>query len=66
MWLQAHALHHPGIRPSCLFTLLCRPLRVTLPLLAHPLPAAAQVWIFVGLNKADPAAAVTLKQMDRH
>lgn len=25
-----------------------------------------KVWIFVGLNKADPAAAVTLKQMDRH
>lgn len=27
---------------------------------------ALQVWIFVGLNKADPAAAVTLRQMDRH
>ena len=27
---------------------------------------SAQVWIFVGLNKADPAAAVTLRQMDRH
>jgi hypothetical protein len=25
-----------------------------------------QVWIFIGLNKQDPAAAVTLKQMDRH
>lgn len=23
-------------------------------------------WIFVGLNKSDPAAAVTLRQMDRH
>jgi hypothetical protein len=23
-------------------------------------------WIFVGLNKEDPAAAVTLRQMDRH
>jgi CemA family len=23
-------------------------------------------WIFVGLNRADPAAAVTLKSMDRH
>ena len=23
-------------------------------------------WIFVGLNKIDPAAAVTLRQMDRH
>ena len=23
-------------------------------------------WIFVGLNKVDPAAAVTLRQMDRH
>ncbi|KAL4852856.1 Chloroplast envelope membrane protein [Chlorella vulgaris] len=25
-----------------------------------------KVWIFIGLNKQDPAAAVTLKQMDRH
>ncbi|PSC69171.1 Chloroplast envelope membrane [Micractinium conductrix] len=25
-----------------------------------------KVWIFIGLNKEDPAAAVTLKQMDRH
>lgn len=23
-------------------------------------------WIFVELNKIDPAAAVTLRQMDRH
>lgn len=23
-------------------------------------------WIFVGLNKQDPAAAVTLRNMDRH
>lgn len=23
-------------------------------------------WIFVGLNREDPAAAVTLRQMDRH
>lgn len=40
-----------------------------LTLLFHafpPLPDPPQVWIFVGLNKADPAAAVTLKQMDRH
>ena len=28
--------------------------------------ARTQVWIFLGLNKADPAAAVTLRQMDRH
>ena len=25
-----------------------------------------KVWIFIGLNKQDPAAAVTLRQMDRH
>ena len=33
---------------------------------AWPLRSHLQVWIFVGLNKADPAAAVTLRQMDRH
>ncbi|PRW20451.1 Chloroplast envelope membrane [Chlorella sorokiniana] len=35
----------------------------TVPVL---LDSLFKVWIFVGLNKADPAAAVTLRQMDRH
>lgn len=35
----------------------------TIPVLLDTL---FKVWIFTGLNKVDPAAAVTLKQMDRH
>lgn len=36
------------------------------PVFPCPPPDPLQVWIFIGLNKEDPAAAVTLKQMDRH
>ena len=35
----------------------------TVPVL---LDSLFKYWIFVGLNKVDPAAAVTLRQMDRH
>lgn len=35
----------------------------TVPVL---LDSLFKYWIFVGLNKIDPAAAVTLRQMDRH
>jgi len=35
----------------------------TVPVL---LDSMFKYWIFVGLNKIDPAAAVTLRQMDRH
>lgn len=35
----------------------------TVPVL---MDALFKYWIFVGLNKIDPAAAVTLRQMDRH
>lgn len=30
------------------------------------LDSCFKYWIFTGLNKVDPAAAVTLKNMDRH
>ena len=35
----------------------------TVPVL---LDSLFKYWIFVELNKIDPAAAVTLRQMDRH
>jgi hypothetical protein len=35
----------------------------TVPVL---MDAWLKYWVFVGLNKVDPAAAVTLRQMDRH
>ena len=62
----------PGLLCCCVAssnrkTPLNRPL--TLPTALPCLPARLpmlQVWIFIGLNKQDPAAAVTLKQMDRH
>lgn len=56
--------HAPHLRwgaplPPIMFALILVPY-------AWPLRSHLQVWIFVGLNKADPAAAVTLRQMDRH
>jgi hypothetical protein len=51
-----HQTYDPAQQASdaaCRSALLCR----------HSM---LQVWIFIGLNKQDPAAAVTLKQMDRH
>ena len=62
----------PGLRGNCTrphnpaqqaLTLPALPALVCLALPALPV---MQVWIFIGLNKQDPAAAVTLKQMDRH
>ena len=67
-WLQSSALPHDNcdLTERCIAAVQEGPIYSFVAVVPVTMDALFKYWIFKGLNRKNPAAAVTLKNMDRH
>lgn len=58
--------HSKLLQPTCCLLVQEAPIYTFVAIVPVTMDALFKYWIFKGLNRKNPAAAVTLKNMDRH